>query len=90
MIKIEKVELGVFPYGSGSGMTMGHIHFLVDNEPVEDVKKSGEELIKRYEELVKAAGLESEEWNLKGSDPAYLDAAAAKGSFEVGNDEVTK
>lgn len=60
MIKIEKVELGVFPYGSGSGMTMGHIHFLVDNEPVEDVKKSGEELIKRYEELVKAAGLESE------------------------------
>lgn len=60
MIKIEKVELGVFPYGSGSGMTMGHIHFLVDNEPVEDVKKSGEELINTYEELVKAAGLESE------------------------------
>lgn len=60
MIRLEKVELGVFPYGSGSGMTMGHLHFKVDNEPVEDVKKSGEELIKKYEELVKAAGLESE------------------------------
>lgn len=60
MIRLEKVEMGVFPYGSGSGMTMGHLHFKVDNEPVEDVKKSGEELIKKYEELVKAAGLESE------------------------------
>lgn len=60
MIKLEKVEMGVFPYGSGSGMTMGHLHFKVDNEPVEDVKKSGEELIKKYKELVKAAGLESE------------------------------
>lgn len=60
MIKLVKAELGIFPYGSGSGMTMGHLHFEVDETPVEDVKKAGEELVSQYESLVKEAGLESE------------------------------
>lgn len=66
MIKIKKIEKGIFPYGSGFGMKMGHIHFEVNNTRVEDIQETGKKLIEEYEDLVKNSGIEEfiDKWYL--------------------------
>lgn len=59
MIKIKKIEEGIFPYGSGFGMRMGHIHFEVDGTSVNSIEEAGKKLIEDYENKVKESGFEN-------------------------------